>query len=182
MVSGNYLAQAARASQLVAAIEGKDGGIDCGGDLPRAQSGSRTGEIDTDPAGLRDLGASPAGVEAVTFALAQRGKPYVWGGVGPSGYDCSGLMQTAWAHAGVPISRVSSTQLRDGAPTTAALLVPGDLVLTPGIEGTFASPGHIGMYIGNNLVLQAPRTGDVIKVTSLSSFTSNGLSGYRHIG
>lgn len=182
VVGGNYLAQAPRATELLNAIE-RDGVIDCGGAGPSTAAGSSgTGKVVTDPVGLAALGASPAGAVAVRFALAQRGKPYVWGGVGPNGYDCSGLMQTAWAHAGVTISRVSSTQLHDGNPTTAARLVPGDLVLIPGVEGTLASPGHIGMYIGNGLVVNAPRTGDVVKVTTLSGFISDGLSGYRHIG
>jgi cell wall-associated NlpC family hydrolase len=181
VMGGNYLAQASRATELVNVIEG-DGVVDCGGADPSVvRTGSEAGKVVTDAAGLAALGASTAGVAAVTFALAQRGKPYVWGGVGPNGYDCSGLMQTAWAHAGVAISRVSSTQLHDGTLTSVARLVPGDLVLIPGVEGTLASPGHIGMYIGNGLVVHAPRTGDVVKVTALSSFTSNGLSGYRHI-
>lgn len=181
VVGGNYLAQAPRATELLKLID-RDGVVDCGGAGPlTAAGGSGNQRVVTDPAGLAALGASPAGVAAVSFALAQRGKPYLWGGVGPNGYDCSGLMQTAWAQAGVRISRVSSTQLRDGTPTSASLLVPGDLVLIPGVEGTLASPGHIGMYIGNGLVVHAPRSGDVVKVTNLSLFTSDGLSGYRHI-
>lgn len=181
VTGGNYQAQAPRAARLLQQIEG-DSPLDCGGaNLPAATGSPSDGAVVTDPAGLAALGASPAGIAAVRFALAQRGKPYVWGGVGPNGYDCSGLMQTAWAHAGVTISRVSSTQLHDGTPTTAARLVPGDLVLIPGLDGTLASPGHIGMYIGNGHVVHAPRTGDVVKVTTLSSFISDGLSGYRHI-
>jgi cell wall-associated NlpC family hydrolase len=176
---GNYLAQAPRAARLLAAIEAS-GPIDCGASAATGPS-PMAGPVVADVAGLQRLGASPAGAAAATFALAQRGKPYVWGGEGPGGYDCSGLMQTAWAKAGVAITRVSSTQFHDGTPTTPSHLVPGDLVLIPGVLGTLARPGHVGMYIGNGKVVHAPRTGDVVKVTTLSSFIADGVSGYRHI-
>lgn len=176
---GNYLAQAPRAARLLADIEAGDP-LDCGavnGTGPAPMSGP----VAADVAGLQRLGASQPGAVAASFALAQRGKPYVWGGEGPDGYDCSGLMQTAWARAGVAISRVSSTQFRDGTATTPVRLVPGDLVLIPGAFGTLARPFHVGMYVGNGNVVHAPRTGDVVKVTPLSSFISDGVSGYRHL-
>ena len=90
-------------------------------------------------------------------------------------------MQTAWRQAGVQIGRVTSQQLRNGTPTTQAALRPGDLVLIPGTLGTLAHPGHVGMYLGGGKVLHAPRTGDVIKVVTLTSFIADGVSGYRHI-
>ena len=109
------------------------------------------------------------------------GKPYIWGGTGPKGFDCSGLMQQAWRHGGVSISRVVSTQLRDGTATTEAQLQPGDLVMTPGSLGTLAAPGHVGMYIGRGLVVRAPKTGDVVGVVTYRGFVANGLSALRHI-
>ncbi|ADU49591.1 C40 family peptidase [Intrasporangium calvum] len=176
---GNYLAQAPRAARLLTAIE-TGGPLDCGA-AGLTGPAPMSGPVVADVAGLQRLGASQAGAVAASFALAQRGKPYVWGGEGPDGYDCSGLMQTAWARAGVSISRVSSTQFRDGTPTTPDRLVPGDLVLIPGAFGTLARPFHVGMYVGNGKVVHAPRTGEVVKVTTLSSFISDGVSGYRHI-
>jgi cell wall-associated NlpC family hydrolase len=142
-----------------------------------------------DPAshGLPDGYAIPPGTTqpaatAVTFAVAQLGKPYLWGGTGPDRFDCSGLTQAAWQRAGIPIGRTTWDQLRDGTPTTVDALAAGDLVLIPGSQGSLAAPGHMGMYLGHGLVIHAPRTGDVVKVTTLRAFTSGGVSGLRHIG
>ena len=64
--------------------------------------------------------------------------------------------------------------------TTVSLLSPGDLVLTPGSDGTLASPGHVAMFIGRGLVVEAPHTGDVVKVVTYASLTSGGITGRRH--
>ena len=96
--------------------------------------------------------------------------------------DCSGLTQQAWRRAGISIGRVVGQQLRNGSPTAQHRLAPGDLVMTPGATGSLAAPGHVGMYIGHGLVINAPRTGDVVRVVSYKSFVSKGLSGLRHIG
>ncbi|EWT06822.1 hypothetical protein N864_16460 [Intrasporangium chromatireducens Q5-1] len=176
---GNYLAQAGRAERITAIIDPAAAQLDCGAaDVVPIAASART-EPD---AYLRDPTVSGQARTAVMFALAQRGKPYQWGGVGPDSYDCSGLVQTAWRHAGVPIGRVTVDQFRDGVPTTAAALRPGDLVLIPGVDGTIAAPHHIGIYVGQGLVVHAPRTGDVVRLTTLRSFIAKGVSGYRHIG
>jgi cell wall-associated NlpC family hydrolase len=95
---------------------------------------------------------------AVNTALAQQGKPYVWGGAGPNSFDCSGLTQYAYAAAGVSLPHSSSMQATVGIPVSRAQLLPGDLIF-------FYSPiGHVGMYIGNGLMVHAPTTGDVVKV------------------
>lgn len=176
----NYLAQINPAMVLLNVIQIGADKFDCGGG---------TGDPPTGPSGPSGLPATyavppstsaPARV-AVTFALAQRGKPYLWGGTGPSSYDCSGLMLQAWARAGQHLGRTTFDQIKDGMPTTESALLPGDLVLTPGSDGTLASPGHVGMFIGHGLVIHAPKTGDVIKVVTFSSFTANGISGLRHI-
>ncbi|BCY10972.1 C40 family peptidase [Actinoplanes sp. L3-i22] len=115
---------------------------------------------------------------AVRFALAQVGKPYVFGAAGPDSYDCSGLMQKAWAAAGVTIPRVTTDQVHTGtAVTTIAAMQPGDLIFIPGSDGTRANPRHVGMYIGTAgdgrpYLVQAPKTGDVVKVTPVSSWRS----------
>src|SRR3712207_3128488 len=80
---------------------------------------------------------------AVNTALAQLGKPYVWGGTGPGGYDCSGLTWSSYKAAGVTLPRSSKAQATAGVPVARANLQPGDLIF-------FYSPiGHVGMYIGN---------------------------------
>ena len=72
-------------------------------------------------------------------------------------------------------------QWRFGIGTDASQLLPGDLVLTPGADGTLSDPQHVGMFIGHGLVVEAPQTGDVVKVVTFPSFVSDGLSGLRHI-
>lgn len=113
---------------------------------------------------------------AVSFALAQVGKPYVFGAEGPNSYDCSGLMMAAWAHAGVRIPRVTDDQVHTGvAVYSIAAMQPGDLIFIPGSHGTAAHPGHVGMYIGlagdgRQYLVQAPHTGDVVKVVPVSNW------------
>ncbi|MGK2309410.1 NlpC/P60 family protein [Cutibacterium sp. V947] len=111
---------------------------------------------------------------ALGFALAQVGKPYVWGGTGPNGFDCSGLMMAAWARAGLSIPRTAAEQFRVGTPVPMSDLQPGDLVFFyPGIS-------HVGMYIGGGRFVHAsnPRTG--IKISNLSRHMS--YQGARRLG
>jgi cell wall-associated NlpC family hydrolase len=151
--------------------------------------GSGIGQPPSGPTGRYGLPAgytipartSPAAAAAVTFALGELGKPYVFGATGPAAYDCSGLMVAAWAAAGHSLSRTTSTQMRDGTATSQAQLSPGDLVPIPGSGGTLASPGHVAMFIGKGLVVEAPHTGDVVKVVTYTSLTSGGVSALRHI-
>lgn len=180
VVGGNYQRQAGRASSILALIEGDTSTLDCGGAPAGALAPGGAGTHGL-PAGFTMPATTQAARVAVTFALAQLGKPYLWGGNGPGAFDCSGLTQQAWRRAGVTIGRVVSQQLRDGSVTTTGSLLPGDLVMIPGSAGTLASPGHVGMYIGHGLVVNAPRTGDVVRVVSYKSFVSKGVSGLRHI-
>jgi cell wall-associated NlpC family hydrolase len=117
----------------------------------------------------------------VTFALAQLGKPYVFGAAGPEAYDCSGLTMQAWAAAGVVLPHYTITQAELGTPVAdPSLLRPGDLVFIPGSDGTMRAPGHVGMYVGRGLIIEAPQTGDVVKLVPLSSFEP--IAAMRHYG
>lgn len=176
-----YRAQLDRAHAILTRIEADTATKDC--------AGGRLGRPPTGPVGAHGLPNSyaiPAGTSlrartAIRFALAQLGKPYVWAATGPDSYDCSGLTQRAWSAGGVPISRTTLTQRHDGTATTTAALQPGDPVLTPGSDGTLAAPGHVGLYLGDGLVVEAPHPGDVVKVVTFASFTRGGVSDLRHI-
>nr|BFD93254.1 hypothetical protein KitaXyl93_46140 [Kitasatospora sp. Xyl93] len=103
------------------------------------------------------------GRAAITFALAQVGKPYLWGGTGPDAYDCSGLTSQAWLHAGKPIPRTSQEQWAQLPHVALDQLRPGDLVVY------FQDASHIGMYIGGGLIVQAPRPGAFVKISPIGS-------------
>jgi NlpC/P60 family len=107
------------------------------------------------PSGFQ-LPADPRQRAAVSYALAQVGRPYVWGAKGPNAFDCSGLVQAAWAAAGVAISAGTTSQVHDGTPVGSLHQVqPGDLLFIPGSLGTARNPGHVGMYAGYGIVINA---------------------------
>lgn len=99
----------------------------------------------------------------VNTALAQQGKPYVWAGAGPNVYDCSGLTQYSYAAAGITLPHSSRMQSTMGVPVARADLQPGDLVF-------FYDPvGHVGIYIGNGLMVHAPTAGDVVRTINVDT-------------
>ncbi|MEZ0090501.1 NlpC/P60 family protein [Streptacidiphilus sp. EB129] len=105
---------------------------------------------------------SAAGAAAVSFAFQQLGKPYVWGGAGPDVFDCSGLTSQAWLHAGVPIPRTSEEQWAQLTHVPLSALRPGDLIIY------FAGASHVAIYIGDGLVIQAPRPGAFVDVAPIA--------------
>lgn len=108
-----------------------------------------------------------AAAEAIAFAASRVGLPYVWGGIGPSGYDCSGLTQAAYKVAGVDIPRVATAQYRGGDKVGLDRLAPGDLVY----YGTSDFAHHVAIYLGRSrgesVVLDAPHTGAVVRLDPL---------------
>ncbi|WP_406690522.1 C40 family peptidase [Saccharopolyspora sp. ID03-671] len=123
------------------------------------EQGASSSNIALDPAKIPpgfQLPADPQQRAAVEFALSKLGAPYVWGAKGPDEFDCSGLMQAAWAHAGVPISAGTYGQKDDGrAVASLAAVQPGDLLLIPGSLGSPSNPGHVGMYAGHGVIVNA---------------------------
>jgi len=116
-----------------------------------------------------------AGVQAAVarFALAQLGEPYLWGATGPDAWDCSGLTMAAWAAAGVTLPRTTFAQVLTGSLVTSTTdLQPGDLIFTAGLDGTPASPGHVGLFLGDvngtPSLIHAPRTGKTVEIQALS--------------
>jgi hypothetical protein len=108
----------------------------------------------------------PAGKMALRVAMHYLGTPYVYGGSSPStGFDCSGLVQYAYAHEGIQLPRVAADQFDVGIHVPRGDLRPGDAVF-------FADPSgyvhHVGLYIGDGRFINAPRTGEDVKIDSLS--------------
>jgi peptidoglycan DL-endopeptidase CwlO len=95
------------------------------------------------------------------YACAQLGKPYVFGGAGPNSFDCSGLTMMAYKQIGINLSHYVPNQYSASRRVAKADLQPGDLVF-------FSNNDHMGMYVGNGKFIQAPHTGDVVKISSLS--------------
>ena len=99
---------------------------------------------------------------AVGIAMQFLGVPYKWGGASPqTGFDCSGFTMYVFAKLGVSLPHHAATQYGLGTPVSKDQLQPGDLVFFNGL-------GHMGMYIGGGQFIHAPRTGDVVKISSLS--------------
>ncbi|MEV2265729.1 C40 family peptidase [Nonomuraea africana] len=114
---------------------------------------------------------TPAWRIALTFAMDKRGTPYVWGGTGSRGYDCSGLMLRAYEKAGIELPRVAADQYRAFSRKIAWNdLRPGDLVFFSGL-------GHVGMISRPGYMVHAPRSGDVVKEEELSAWRRRAFVG-----
>jgi cell wall-associated NlpC family hydrolase len=131
-----------------------------------------TGSVIMPQSILENLPGGRAG-EAIRFAIDQLGEPYVWGADGPSSWDCSGLTLRAYQAAGVTLPRTSAQQATVGIPVSKSNLLPGDLVF-------FYTPiSHVGIYVGEGLMIHAPHPGDVVKVVSIDTMP---LAAARRVG
>jgi len=109
------------------------------------------------------------GRAALAFAKRQLGKPYEFGAEGPSRYDCSGLVQTAWSSVGVSMPRVARQQYAQGRRISKSQLRAGDLVFFYS-----QTPRHVGMYVGNGRIIDAPRPGKTVRYTTVSRMPYSG--------
>jgi peptidoglycan DL-endopeptidase CwlO len=98
--------------------------------------------------------------QVISIAMQYLGVPYVWGGMSPSGFDCSGLISYVFGQIGVSLPHHAAAQYGYGAAVSRDQLQPGDLVFFNGL-------GHAGIYVGGGSFIHAPHTGDVVKVSSL---------------
>lgn len=130
------------------------------------------------PAAVADAAVAPAAARAISYARAQLGRPYVWGGVGPYGFDCSGLVMMAWRAAGVDIARTSEEQWATLQHISASQARPGDLVFFPGGDGTWAAPGHVAMVISSTQMIQAYAPGVPLEISPLSGAGAGGIVGF----
>jgi cell wall-associated NlpC family hydrolase len=112
--------------------------------------------------------------QAATIALRYLGVPYVWGGSTPSGFDCSGLVMYVYAQLGVTLPHFAAAQYGLGTPVDRSQLQPGDLVF-------FDSLNHVGIWLGGNQFVDAPQTGDVVKIETLSDWYAKNYVGARRI-
>jgi cell wall-associated NlpC family hydrolase len=106
---------------------------------------------------------------AIAFAEAQIGCPYAWGEAGPcaDGYDCSGLVNAAYAAAGIHIARTTYQWQQDGPIVPLSQIQPGDLLFSAGSDGTPTNPGHVVMYLGGGQIIQAPQAGEDVQINPI---------------
>ncbi|MBC9003615.1 C40 family peptidase [Micromonospora aurantiaca (nom. illeg.)] len=109
---------------------------------------------------------------AIRVACQQVGKPYVWGANGPNSFDCSGLTQYAYKAAGISLTHFTGAQWNEGRPVSRAEARPGDLVFF------FSDLHHMGLYIGNGLMVHAPRAGKPVNVLKISYMP---IAGFRRV-
>ncbi|MEV4753602.1 NlpC/P60 family protein [Micromonospora sp. NPDC049559] len=125
-----------------------------------------------------DVGACPAvtvigkAAIAVRTACQQLGKMYKWGSTGPNTFDCSGLTQFAWKKAGVSLTHFTGDQWNEGRPISKSEARAGDLVFF------FADRHHVGIYLGNNLMVHASRAGQPVKVANIQYMP---VAGFRRV-
>src|SRR5947199_8810098 len=108
----------------------------------------------SDPATL-----GPGHPEAASIALRYLGVPYVWGGASPGGFDCSGLVMYVYAQLGIYLPHYTVSQWNATQPISLSQAQPGDLVFFDGL-------GHVGIYLGGGLLVDAPHTRSVVRVES----------------
>ncbi|WP_087100781.1 C40 family peptidase [Nocardiopsis sp. JB363] len=142
------------------------GGVD-----PTASTAS-TASADSGSSG--GTAAVSGDVQAVLdFARAQIGKPYVWGGTGPDGYDCSGLTQAAWAQAGVSLPRTTYDQVNAGTSVSRDQIQPGDLLFFY----SASSPSHVGIYAGNGMMIHGSNPSKPLEEIDLASYWDSVFTG-----
>jgi cell wall-associated NlpC family hydrolase len=127
-----------------------------------------TPPVTTPPAsGGSSSGSTASADAAIAWAKTKLGLPYLWGGVGPNGYDCSGLTQGAWRSAGVSLNRTSRDQYRQVKKISYNEMRPGDLVFWGSNPNDASSVYHVAMYLGGGQIIEAPSPGKTVRITSM---------------
>jgi cell wall-associated NlpC family hydrolase len=116
-----------------------------------------TGEVPE----IGNIGSGKA-AGAIKAALLKLGKPYVWGAAGPNAFDCSGLTLWAYRQVGISLPHFTGSQWNAGTHVSKNAMRPGDLIFF------YPDKHHMGMYLGANRMVHAPRTGDVVRIVSIS--------------
>jgi cell wall-associated NlpC family hydrolase len=152
--------QLAQRQELLAGVNDRIGKI-LARQRAAAEAAARrlAGDLDLD-----SITGTDAQLAAIRETMRWLGVPYVWGGAGPRGFDCSGLVLYVFAKFGVKLPHAATSQARMGTPVPFGQLQPADLVF-------FGSPSfyhHVGIYVGEGKFIEAPHTGDVVKVSVLA--------------
>lgn len=122
-------------------------------------------------------GSAAQGAAAVAWALARQGVPYVWGGTGPNGFDCSGLTMRAWQAAGVSLNRTAADQYVQIRKVSYNALRPGDLIFYSSDINDPSQIYHVAMWIGGNQIVEAPSAGQTVHVASMRWTSSMPFAG-----
>ena len=153
--------QLATVRALEAQMSAKKGAIDAEIDRVNSAAMKQAMAIFTQTGQYPDISiptANTVGAQALQAALSRRGDPYVWGAAGPSAFDCSGLVVWAFAQEGITLPHFTGDQWNSGVHVSRADLEPGDLVFF------FADISHVGIYLGDGLMVDAPDFGEVVRV------------------
>lgn len=114
-----------------------------------------------------------SGQKVVDVAKRYIGTPYVYGGMSPSGFDCSGFVKYVYSQMGISLNRVAADQANNGYAVSKDAMVPGDIICFANAGGT-GYIGHVGIYVGNNQFIHSPRTGYTVTIESLAPGSNYG--------
>jgi NlpC/P60 family len=131
---------------------------------------------------VADQPPSPVAIRAVQYCVAAIGTPYVWGGISPNGYDCSGLVYAGYQSAGRPIPRTSEEQWAASTflDVPWGAWAPGDLIFSQW-PGDGARPGHVVIYEGDGTCIAAPHTGTTVQREPVSTFGGSHYVGSKRV-
>jgi cell wall-associated NlpC family hydrolase len=139
------------------------GGTGSGGGSGGSSGGTPSGST----SGGSSAGSRSGAAAAVAYARHQIGKPYVWAADGPDAFDCSGLTMRAWQRGGVSLPHYSIAQYEQARKVAISDLRPGDLVFFGSEPGNPSSIYHVGLFIGGGQMIEAPYTGENVRISSI---------------
>ncbi|MDH6121693.1 cell wall-associated NlpC family hydrolase [Kitasatospora sp. GAS204A] len=131
-------------------------------------SGSGTGTGTGDQSAATSNASSGDVEAAIAFAQAQLGKPFIWGGNGPDGYDCSGLTQQSFRRTDVSLPRIADEQYSATTPVSASRMQRGDLLFWS-YDGSVSGIHHVAIYLGDNRYIEAAHPGTTVRISHLNS-------------